>query len=56
MTILVVLVLDQLAVTTGQQVAGLTEELQRLLLVDLTEHRPLSRHPMDFWETIGGQR
>lgn len=38
----VLLVLQQLAVPTGQSVAGLTEKLQWLLLVDGTENRPLS--------------
>lgn len=38
----VLLVLEQLAVPTGQRVTGLTEKLQWLLLVDGTENRPLS--------------
>jgi len=38
----VLLVLQQLAVPTGQGVASLTEKLQWLLLVDGTENGPLS--------------
>lgn len=37
----VLLVLQQLAVSTGQGVTGFTEKLQRLLLVDRTENRSL---------------
>lgn len=50
MTVLVVLVLGQLAVATGQQVAGLTEQLQGLLLVDVAEHGPLSGRFTGLWE------
>jgi len=46
----VVLVLHQLAVPAGQQVAGLAEQLQRLLFVDVAEHRPLSRRAGGLWE------
>lgn len=38
----VFLVLQQLAVPTGQSVTGLTEKLQWLLFVDGTENGPLS--------------
>lgn len=38
----VLLVLQQLAIPTGQSVTGLTEKLQGLLLVDGTENGPLS--------------
>lgn len=49
-----VFVLHQLAVTAGQQVTGLTEQLQRLLFVDVAEHLPLRRRPVDLWEATGG--
>lgn len=38
LSILMVLVLQQLTVPAGQSVARLAEQLQRLLLVDVTEH------------------
>lgn len=45
----VLLVLQQLAVPAGQRVAGLTEELQRLLLVNGTEDGPLPRRADRIW-------
>ena len=35
-------VLQELTVPAGERVTGLAEELQRFLLVDRTEHGPLS--------------
>jgi hypothetical protein len=47
----VVLVLEQLTVPAGEQVTCLTEELQRLLLVDIAEDGPLgSRQPVHLWK------
>lgn len=46
----VVLVLEELAVSAGEQVARLAEELQRLLLVDVAEDGPLGRRqPVHLW-------
>lgn len=45
----VLLVLQQLAVPAGQRVAGLAEELQRLLLVNGTEDGPLPRRADRIW-------
>lgn len=53
-SLLVILVLNQLAVTTGKQVTGLAEQLQWFLFVDVTEHRPLSRYIMHLWKTTKG--
>lgn len=39
--VLVILVLKQLTVPTGESVARLTEQLQWLLLVDVAKHGPL---------------
>lgn len=49
----VLLVLQQLAVPTGQSVTGLTEKLQWLLLVDGTENRPLSRRTNRLYRHTG---
>ena len=51
LTVLVVLVLEQLTVPTGQQVARLTEQLQGLLFVDVAESWPLIGHATGFWDT-----
>ena len=47
----VILVLEQLTVPAGEQVTCLTEELQRLLLVDIAEDGPLrGRQPVHLWK------
>ena len=51
LTVLVVLVLEQLTVPAGQQVARLTEQLQGLLFVDVAERWPLIGHATGFWDT-----
>lgn len=49
--VLVILVLKQLTVSTGESITRLTKELQRLLLVDVTKHRPLCGNTYCFWNT-----
>lgn len=50
---LVILVLQQLAVSAGEPVARLAEKLQRLLLVDVAKHGLLRGKANCFWETDG---
>lgn len=44
LSLLVILVLKQLTVPTGESVTRLTKQLQWLLLVDVTKHRLLCGH------------
>ena len=54
MCLLVIFVLKQLTVPTGESVTRLTKQLQRLLLVDVAEHRLLCGHTYCFWDIKKG--